>query len=213
MRKIIDFILDIIFPKYCIACEQEGAYICQLCLEKARVNAGPINKGDDTFIAGSYQNRYLREIIHYLKYNFIQELAIPLADFLAQSLRQKFDATFFRNNNSILVPVPLHPKKFRQRGFNQSELIAHGVSKVLHLSMVPALKKIKSTAAQMTIEEKVTRLKNVQHTFACDAPHAVQGKIILLIDDVITTGATMEECKSILKQAGAKKVFKIAVAG
>lgn len=213
MLKIIDFTLDILFPKYCIACEQEGVYICEACLHKAFLQTNTSHKIKNTFIAGSYQNRYLREIIHYLKYHFIQELATPLGNFLSQFLQQRFNADFLRSSNNILVPVPLHLKKFRQRGFNQSELIARGVSKYLNIPVALALRKIKSTAAQMTIEERSARLANVKHTFACDDSNTVQGKTIFVIDDVITTGATMEECKNVLTQAGAKKVFKIAVAG
>lgn len=213
MEKIIDFFLDTIFPKYCVVCEQEGIYICKSCMRKALVTTFDIDKGKNVLVAGSYQNRYLREIIHYLKYRFIQELATPLADFLTRFLRQKFNEDFLQNKNIILVPVPLYPKRFRQRGFNQSELIARGVSKYLRLPVVPALKKIKSTVAQMTIQERNTRLKNLKHTFACDNQNAIWGKTIFLIDDVITTGATMEECAKVLKQAGAKKVWKVAVAG
>lgn len=182
-------------------------------MRKALVTPFDIDKGKNVLIAGSYQNRYLREIIHYLKYRFIQELANPLADFLTQFLRQKFDKSFLRSNNIILVPVPLYPKKFRQRGFNQSELIARGVSTCLNLPVVPALKKIKLTTAQMTIQERSVRLENVKHTFACNNTDAIRGKIIFLIDDVITTGATMEECAKVLKQAGSKKIWKVAVAG
>lgn len=213
IKKVVDFTLDILFPKYCFACEQEGAYICKACLQKAFVQTNTPHTEKNTFVAGSYKNHYLREIIHYLKYHFIQELATPLGDFLSQFFQQRFNADFLQSSNNILVPVPLHPKKFRQRGFNQSELIARGVSKNLNIPVALALKKIKSTAAQMTIEERDTRLANVKHTFACDNSNTVQGKTIFVIDDVITTGATMEECNYILTQAGAKKVFKIAVAG
>lgn len=207
---IINFTLDTIFPKYCVICEKEGEYLCLSCLAKT---VSPFSSLDHNIIAaGSYQNYYLKEIIHHLKYQFIKELAAPLANLIIKSLELKFNKDFFNNQNIIIIPVPLHPRKLRQRGFNQAELIANLIGINFNLETKLALKKIRSTKPQMTIEEKNERLENLKNAFVCGDKNSVAGKTIFLIDDVMTTGATLEECNRVLKQAGAKKIWKIVAA-
>lgn len=206
-----NFALDTIFPKYCVFCDYEGQFLCHQCFSKIVLQSP---KADEkSIIAGSYKDYYLREIIHYLKYRYVTDLAKPLALILITVLRQKFPQSFFDSKKILIVPVPLFKKKLKQRGFNQSELIANIIGGHFNFQVAAALQKIKNTPAQMTISEKSKRLVNLQNVFQCVTPNMVKDKEILLIDDVVTTGATMEECAKVLKQAGARKVWKIAVAG
>lgn len=211
-NALFQFILDVLFPKYCVTCGIEGEYLCNLCFTKAQSSFPVFDKNKNIIAAGSYQNYYLKETIHHLKYQFIKDLAAPLANLIIKSLELKFNKDFFNNPNIVLVPVPLHPKKLRQRGFNQAELIANSIGNYFNLDTKLALKKTRSTKPQMTIEEKDERLKNLKNAFVCGDENSVAGKTIFLIDDVMTTGATLEECSRVLKQAGAKKIWKIVAA-
>lgn len=211
-NALFQFILDVLFPKYCVTCGTEGEYLCQSCLTKAQSPFPVFDKNKNIVAAGSYQNYYLKEIIHHLKYQFIKDLTAPLAKLIIKSLELKFNKDFFNNQNIVLTPVPLHPKKLRQRGFNQAELLANLIGKHFNLNTKLVLKKIRSTKPQMTIEEKNERLENLKNAFICVDENSIVGKTVFLIDDVMTTGATLEECGRVLKQAGAKKIWKVVAA-
>ena len=107
----------------------------------------------------------------------------------------------------IVMPVPLYPVKLRTRGYNQSERLAHSFALHTGLKLVTnALKRTRNTVSQTELNRK-GRLLNMVGAFACERPETVKGKIILLIDDVATTGATLEGCAVALKAVGAKQVF------
>lgn len=211
LRSGAYFVLDILFPKYCVICQKEGSHVCADCFNRASNSPSPPLK--DFIIAGSYKNYYLKEIIHSYKYRHIQELAEQLSLLLIQAIRRKFKPDFFTANDAILVPVPLHRRKLRQRGFNQSMLLAEKIGKHFNIPIHSALKKIKSTPAQMILSQKSQRLDNLKNAFARVDKISIKEKVIFLIDDVTTTGATLNECAKVLRQAGAKKIFKIAIAG
>ena len=112
----------------------------------------------------------------------------------------------------ILIPAPLHRIKFNQRGYNQSELIAAGLAKYLNAeSANDCLFKIKSTKDQASLKEG-KRLENLKNSFLCIKPWLITGKRVLLIDDVYTTGTTMNECAKVLKEAGAREIVGLAIA-
>jgi ComF family protein len=114
--------------------------------------------------------------------------------------------------NSLWIPVPLHKKKLRWRGFNQSAEIARELSFTLGGQLhEDALEKIKETPDQVTLQQD-ERKENLLGAFQLKNPAFVRGKKILLVDDVFTTGATMEECAKVLKQAGAREVWGVAIA-
>ncbi|MPN63343.1 hypothetical protein SDC9_211101 [bioreactor metagenome] len=109
----------------------------------------------------------------------------------------------------IVVPVPLHRRRLRKRGYNQSELLARHICKREGLRLeAGALRRIKDTTSQ-THKHKQERMKNVFAAFVVVSPDAVKDKTILLIDDVITTGATLGECALMLKHYGAKRVYAL----
>lgn len=209
-----DLFLDTVFPKYCVTCGSEGEHLCKSCFQKTtRVHwEGNLGQGK-MIIAGSYKNRYLKEVIHFLKYRYIKDLSIPLAEFIADSMRQKLPPDFLNSKKTIIVPVPLHPRKLKWRGFNQTGLIAQKAGEYFTIPAISALGKTRNTPAQMEIKERSRRLKNLNGAFYCHNPKLVKGKNIILLDDVITTGATLKECEDTLKKAGAKEIWKVAVAG
>lgn len=113
----------------------------------------------------------------------------------------------------LILPIPLHPKKERQRGFNQSALIAKAIAEKLKLPLAENLLiKIKNTLPQMAIQDRKQREENIVGTLLVKNPAEIAGKNILVVDDVTTTGSTFREVASVLKSAGAKKIIAFAIA-
>jgi ComF family protein len=155
---------------------------------------------DAAYSFGAYQG-VLRDLIHLYKYGKVRTLARPLSGLLAQALPrdESFDAT---------VPVPLYWRRRLQRGFNQAELLARGLSRRTGIPVVRALGRVRPTPTQAGLSNSARR-QNVTRAFRS---RSVQGKRILLIDDVMTTGATATACALALKQAGARRVSLLTVA-
>ena len=155
---------------------------------------------DAAYSFGTYEG-VLRELIHLYKYGKVKTLARPLSGLLAQALPrdEAFDAA---------VPVPLYWRRRLQRGFNQAELLARGLSRRTGIPVVRALGRLRPTPAQAGLSNSARR-QNVSQAFRA---RGVQGKRILLIDDVMTTGATAASCAAALKQAGARRVSLLTVA-
>ena len=177
----------------------------------------------DLYFALPYQNIFVKKLIRRFKYEpFIKELAETLALLIIthfQLLDNK--PNFFypvrdqgssNGANFILIPIPLNEKRRRWRGFNQAEEIGKELSKFLKIPLVKnCLKRIKNAQPQVELSEKERR-ENVKDIFFCQNKKEIFGKKILLVDDVYTTGATMEEAARILKESGAKKIFGVVVA-
>jgi ComF family protein len=156
---------------------------------------------DAAYCFGSYEG-VLRELIHLYKYGRVKTLARPLGALLAAALPREecFDA---------VTPVPLHWRRQWQRGFNQSELLARTIARRCGVPVIHALKRVRPTVAQAGLSN-TGRRRNVAAAFR--PRRAVEGKRILLIDDVMTTGSTAAACALALKRAGAAKVALLTVA-
>jgi len=156
---------------------------------------------DAAYCFGSYEG-VLRELIHLYKYGRVKTLARPLGALLAAALPREecFDA---------VTPVPLHWRRQWQRGFNQSELLARTIARRCGVPVIHALKRVRPTVAQAGLSN-TGRRRNVAAAFR--PRRAVEGKRILLIDDVMTTGSTAAACALALKRAGASKVALLTVA-
>jgi ComF family protein len=139
----------------------------------------------------------LQHLLHELKYNDRKDIGIYLGKQLGYDLQQ----IVWADAIDAIVPVPLHPDKQKQRGYNQSELIAAGMSKVLDIPVLPGgLKRTRNTESQ-TQKTREERIENMSDAFEIADKDALAGKHILLIDDVLTTGATLEACALALRQA------------
>jgi ComF family protein len=160
---------------------------------------------DAAYSFGAYETR-LRDLIHLYKYGKIRTLARPLGELLVQALPrdERFDA---------IVPVPLHWRRRWQRGFNQSELLARVVSRRTGIPVIAALRRERHTAMQAGLSNS-SRRRNVTGAFACRGALAkrIEGRRILLIDDVMTTGSTAAACAAVLRRAGARRVALLALA-
>ncbi|MFA7319804.1 MAG: ComF family protein [Parcubacteria group bacterium] len=246
MLKIIkNFTLNTLFPISCLACGQADVWLCQKCLakivvlpfqvcpycEKIETPAGAIclrckarllRKDsliplDNLVIATSYKHHDIPRLVHTFKYNFVPDLGHPLAQLIAKAIL---------NNHlplpDFIIPVPLHPRRARWRGFNQAEILARNLSSDLSLGLpIPVLTdtviRKKFTPPQMNIKNYGERKKNMQNSFALSKSVStdnlsLRNKKILLIDDISTTGSTLLECAKVLKAAGAKKVYGAVIA-
>jgi len=150
----------------------------------------------------------IMEAISRLKYGGLTRLAKPLGNLLAEYQ----DPDFPLSENDLLIPVPLHPRRLRERGFNQSLLLARQVSRRRSIPLnFTALRRARQTQPQTQLSG-AERRKNVRGAFEVGKREAVEGKRILLIDDVFTTGATVQECASVLREARAGEVHVLTLA-
>jgi ComF family protein len=151
----------------------------------------------------------LMEAIHQFKYGGKSYLAKSLGPLLKQYAGQKLPAGLERG---LVMPIPLHPKRLRERGFNQSLLLARYVAELPELELdYLNLRRARYTQPQTGLKGDERR-KNVRRAFKIEDKTKVRGRVIILVDDVLTTGSTLNECARILKQAGANKVFGLALA-
>jgi ComF family protein len=162
---------------------------------------------------GSYESG-LRELIHLLKYGGVRPAANVLGRMLAEAIAML--APEFPADSVVLVPVPLHRAKLRQRGFNQAELIARAAMKMRPardrlLLCAGVLERKRETASQIGLTTHQRR-ENLQGAFGVAQPEVVKGREMLVVDDVYTTGATVSECARVLRRAGATKVWVATVA-
>lgn len=176
--------------KYCFVCKKQKHFKLNGLIVACNYNIGPT-----------------KEIIHHLKYHGFVELA----DILGELICEKLKSTTLIYRDFIIVPVPLYRKKENIRGFNQAELIARYVGKRLKIHGGNSLIRRRDTKSQTELR-KEERRKNVSGAFSCDDPLYVKGKKILLIDDVATTGSTLNECSAVLRDSGAKEVWGVVVA-
>lgn len=233
LSSIKEFILDLLFPKFCISCGKEGSYLCQDCfslidilerqycpfcpqpkvvLDGKTCNFCKRSKSlNGLYCAVSYNNFIVKKLINQFKYEpYIKELSKPLSSLIVVHLINLDKVENFQD--CILVPIPLHKKKLKKRGFNQAGEIAKEFSENLKIPVFnDALIKTKQTSAQVELK-KEEREENIKGVFLCQKPELVMGKKILLIDDIFTTGSTMEQCALTLKRAGAKEVWGVVVA-
>lgn len=225
--------LDILFPASCVNCGAEGTYFCQDCASlveifedqycpfcripkivpdgRTCVRCRKDKKLNGLFCATSYENKLVRKMLQLLKYkpSYAKCLAEPLVSFIIThfQLVNKIDFSKY-----LWIPVPLHKSRLKERGFNQAEELTKNLSENLGGRLASAaLVKKRPTKDQVGLPRE-ERKKNVEGAFSCVKPETVKGEKILLVDDVFTTGATMEECARALKRAGAKEVWGVTVA-
>jgi len=226
--RIKDFILDLIFPKFCLGCGQEGgAWLCWECLKKilpVQTQVCPacgkiaeqgkfcrpcrVPSLSGIIVAGYYEEGSLKEIIHNFKYNAVRELGELLGTMMTTSLEENFSM----NKDFLITAVPLHFLRRAKRGYNQSEILAEIIASRLNLEKnFKTLYKFRGTTAQVQTSGK-ERLKNIKNSFKINKKIRLSGRRIILVDDVATTGATLQECARLLKKAGAKEVWGLVAA-
>jgi len=151
---------------------------------------------------------YYRILIHRFKY----DKKIHLGERLAKSLGEKVAEEKDFLNCELVIPVPLHRARHRERGFNQSDVLAVGVSQRTGVPFAKGILKRKKHTRDQTYLDLQQRKENVKDAFMITQPEKINGKQVILVDDVITTGATLNECAQMLLEAGATKIFAVTLA-
>jgi len=227
---------NLVFPEDCRVCgvrlkNISRIPVCAACLNEPKpflaehfcvdcrtpfLNASPLDENgrcglcraglsgyDAVYAYGEYEGN-LRKLIHVFKYGGVTPLASELGRMLNGALprEEQFD---------VIVPMPLHWRKRLQRGFNQSELLAKFIAKRTGIPLVGALRRRKQTDSQAGLT-RAQRRTNVVGAFEVSRRERVEGRHVLLIDDVLTTGATASACAAVLKRAGAKRVSVLTLA-
>lgn len=210
---IFEHLIDLLFPKRCVFCNEAGFWICPTCIKKIEHLDHFLIRQNFRHLSGTIAffrfSGPLREAIHALKYEGVKELAEPLADLIVAQLKEQ-DLEFL--GGRILIPVPLHRFKLASREFNHSVLLAEKLAEKLNLELEKdVLIKSRSTPAQIELKAK-ERKANLRGAFAVRHQEGIKNRKILLVDDVITTGATLDECAKVLKKAGARNVWALVLA-
>jgi len=157
---------------------------------------------------GRYEDK-LKDFIILYKYRKFRILGTLLAEFAFKTLGKDEDLWW---NVEAVIPVPLHPVKEKRRGFNQARLIARRLADYKNVELMEGyLLKIKNTPPQTSLEAN-ERLKNLKRAFCVRGAEKLEGKVVLLVDDVFTTGSTLQECSSELRKAGVKEVRALTLA-
>jgi len=226
LNRFKDTILDLFFPPWCVGCGVRGNFLCPPCrsllprlLPPICVKCGrPLSLGN---LCAICEDRPLeiegirsvfrfegaaRQAILSLKYKNVKALAAPLARLMKEYLcAHPLPA-------DALTPVPLHPRRLRERGYNQSSLLAGELSKLTSLPLVEgSLLRLKNTPPQARTKSAEERRSNVAGAFTC-RDGRLEGRRVLLIDDVCTSGATLDSCAAALKAAGAASVWGLTLA-
>lgn len=227
-------VLDLLFPKRCAGCGRLGRYFCARCSSIIRIielNEAICPVCEKPAIDGAThprcQTRYaldgltsffrydgiIRKAVKALKYRFVSDLAQEFIGLIPPSALDNLTMQQF--NNCVFIPIPLHPSRLRHRGFNQAEALGRFFAEKIRISLkTDILRRVRKTIPQVEMKNRKERLKNMDKVFAVKDITIQQYKnsVIILFDDVFTTGATLREAANALKRAGAKFVWGVTMA-
>lgn len=226
-------LLDILFPRYCVNCKKFGDYLCPNCFSRLSFDTKniclvctkpsydgithPVCKGKykiDGSFTGVVFNGISKRLIYQFKYKpYLHSLSSFLVDLLYESLIQNEEFNKVVGLPLVFVPIPLSKAKYRKRGYNQAEILAKRLAKKFGFETVDGLIRVKETRSQVGLNKKERR-ENIADAFSLKKQYkeSIKRKNVILVDDVLTTGATMSEAGSVLKRNGAAKVWAIAFA-
>jgi ComF family protein len=229
MPILKDYLYDffnLLFPDLCCACARQlyrgEKHICTHCLydlpytdfhhypenSVARLFWGRLNCHAAMAMLYFRKGTSVQRLMHQLKYKGQTELGVKLGRLLGERLQSSPSY----QNADLLIPVPLHQKKLRSRGYNQSECIANGMAIAMRIPVASHLLLRQKATATQTRKSRYQRFENMLEVFGIAHPAELAGKHLILVDDVITTGATLEACGQLLLDHGAGKVSIVALA-
>lgn len=234
-HKAFRWLSELLFPHRCLVCGRhlDKNYLCRKCFNALPVKrqgecvgcGRPTPDGltcafckaenplDRLLIVSDFNDPNVALVVKRMKYSFIKDLIGPLHELTRKylNLRAKKGRSFLEGN-PLLVSVPLHPRRENWRGFNQARLLADALAAAYQTETVPALARVGQRSPQAEIENRDRRLENARGLYACVQAAAVRDRNVILIDDVCTTGATVNECARVLKDSGARSVSALVLA-
>lgn len=230
LDQLINFLLSLIFPLRCSTCKiriKSGAwcadcrkkiiirpsFICPTCRRRCPEPYLPCHPKNNFLLIAptSFEQPEIRELIHSLKYDGLKSAAQEMADLIGQNIG-KHIATLLNPEKTFIVPIPLHPTKLKQRGFNQSEQLALEITKKLgeRWRVKNILTRNINNKSQTKCLNKQERIENVRGIFTVH--QKLEGQDLIVVDDVFTSGATMQEAIRTLKKAGASRIIVLTFA-
>lgn len=231
--KIKYFVLDVFFPNKCINCGKTGDFLCKNCLNLiSSLDLGKclfcnkecelqicekcsLNKYfDGVFCIFSYKK--IKNLIKDMKYNGFYDICRFFGEILGDFYIKNNISSYFGSSNILLIPVPMHKKRVKKRGYNQAFKISEAFSNKTKIDIYDKiLLRTKNTVKQATLSEK-ERKENLKGVFDCNLKNLskidIKNSTVLLLDDVITTGSTLTECSICLRGYGFEKIYVIAIA-
>ena len=162
----------------------------------------------DAAVAAYRSRGVVRKLVHDFKYRHQRYLRHPISAWLAETMN---DTRLRARRFDLIVPVPLHPARERERGFNQAALLAELLSRKVAVPLLTVLERIRFTSTQ-TAHDRAERMENLDGAFRLRKRMTVRQSRVLLVDDVLTTGSTLSECARVLKEAGAISVYAVTAA-
>jgi ComF family protein len=223
---MLDDFLALIYPRNCAACgnslykhEEQVCNFCYLNLPKTNFHKQTRNPVDALFygrtrllLASSFylftKKGSIQKILHAIKYKSNKDLAVLVGKWYAEDLLQNP----IISKSDFIIPVPLHSKKFKMRGYNQSEEFAKGLSEGLKIALNTSVLQRKEFTETQTKKSKYERWENVEEVFELIIPETFKNKHVVLVDDVITTGATIEACCQLLQQIEGIQISVLSIA-
>ena len=217
--RFLNTILDIIFPASCLSCGTNGKDLCLECISEIPLAERETAK----WIFPLYDYRYppIKKALWFFKYNGKKKLAEIFAENIYDKILEELSELSVMENfrEIVLIPIPLSSKRYRERGYNQAELLCKELEKINTARKCANMElkndiliKIKDAEHQARIHNRSERLKNIVGSFSVKNSESIKNRNIILIDDIVTTGATLNEAKKILKQNGARKIIAFTVA-
>jgi ComF family protein len=230
-------LVDLIYPKYCQICSQsisdtQFESVCVGCLEKISVNSSPLclkcgqklensrlqengckscrnkNYFFDRALSVCEYSGVVKKCIQLFKYKRKLKLGRNLSKIMIKFLKDHVNAQTI----DLITAVPLHRTKLKERGFNQAEVLAENIRLNLNLpATFNNLRRLRKTRSQYQLPVEKRRL-NLQGAFDCSDKTVFKDKTVLIVDDIFTTGSTLNECSKVIKSAGAKKVYTLTMA-
>ncbi len=213
---IINTILDFLFPIRCVSCRESGSYLCDKCA--LQIRKAERENLEWVYSLYDYRDPVIKKALWLLKYKNKKPVAETFARLVYGIMLEEISELVMMKNwrDPVLVPIPLSKARLRERGYNQTELVAKAIVKLDQNQNFKLktmwLKKIKETPRQAHIKNRNERLLNLKDSFEVSADTEVKGKNIILLDDVTTTGATLSEARKALKNAGARDVVAFTLA-
>ncbi len=213
--RVREKVLDLLFPPKCPYCQQiledPRATVCPDCQPRLPWLEGKAGERRIDFADGCFSPLAYRDAVpgavHRYKFSRVRALGKPLAALMAQCLSDRLP-----EGADLITWAPLSKKRLRERGFDQAELLAREVGRLLSIPAAPALEKTRNTSPQSELEEESARRANARGAYALLPGADLTGRRVVLVDDVVTSGSTLSECAALLRQGGAAQVYCLTLA-